>query len=96
MFDQEFYFDKPVFDDLMPDEKSCRELMILMLKEANGEFVSLKKYNERDMHRCARFLITKGFLRGTIFDHVKCSWSRITRRGIYYLENLIVKERENE
>ena len=88
MFIFDMKFDYPGFDDLPPEPKSTGELALLILMDASGERVSLKKYNDKDVNTCAGKLIDKGFMRGTIFDRNHCSWSRLTRKGHFLKEHL--------
>jgi hypothetical protein len=92
----EFQIDKPYYYDIEPDEKSSEELLLLLMRDLSGEAVSLKRYNQNEINRCARQLILTGFLRGTIFDRDKCSWTKLTRKGRMHLEWLMNRgEEEN-
>lgn len=81
-------FEEPIFDDMPPDEKSSGELFMFVLKNADKGDVVGKKYNDTEMNKAARYLILNGYLRGTIFDHNNCSWSRLTSKGRFLLESL--------
>ena len=74
-------FDKNTFYDLPPVSKSTEEIAYLLLKDVSGDYADMSKYNEREIHRCARKLILNGFIHGTVIDFDHCSWSRITMRG---------------
>jgi hypothetical protein len=50
----EFQIDKPYYYDIEPDEKSSEELLLLLMRDISGEAVSLKRYNENEINRCAR------------------------------------------
>jgi hypothetical protein len=76
------------FDDMAPEPKDLTELMVLVLENASGTIKNISKYNDEEITLCVRELITRGYLRGTIISRDKCSWSRLTRRGSYYLELL--------
>ena len=79
-------FDKPFFDDLVPDEKSSDELFAMLLMDAAGKRVCLKKYSEREINICVRQMILNGYIRGTIFDYCHCIWSKPTRKGIFIMK----------
>ncbi len=81
-------FEKPYFYDLPPEVKTTEELAVLVLSEACGRKVSMGKYNDREINSCARQLIVKGCLRGTVFGFEECAWSRITPRGKIFLDHL--------
>lgn len=81
-------FDKPFYSDLEPEEKSSEELILLVMKTANGDNVVIRKYNEQEINRCARKLIQKGLIRGTIFGTEDCSWSKLTQRGRMVFKSL--------
>lgn len=81
--------EEPVeFDDCEKCLDSKNELMINLLENAAGFNNRTVKYNEKDLHQCARRLISKGYLRGTIVDFDYCIWSRLTGRGYFLLELL--------
>jgi hypothetical protein len=90
----EFQLDKPYYYDIEPDEKSSDELLLLLMRDISGEKVNLNNYNENEINRCARQLILIGFLRGTIFDRDKCSWTKLTRKGRMHLEWLMSKDED--
>ena len=79
------------FDDVEPELKPEGELFMLLLRDAGGIKVSLRKYNEHEIKLCARKMILDGYLRGTVFDNHKCIWSKPTRKG-YFILNLLEKE----
>ncbi len=81
-------FEDNCFYDYQPEEKSPEELVLLMLSEASGRRVNMKKYSERDIAACARRLIMKGMLKGTVRDRYDCTWSRLTKKGYIYLNSL--------
>ena len=81
----EMNFDNPFFDDLPPEPKSSKELIELILQEASGQKVDMSKYNDREINRAVRKLITDSLLRGTVIDDHFCSWSKLTPKGEYYL-----------
>ncbi len=78
-------FEAPFFDDLPPDEKKSEELMLLLLKEARGDKIDIKKYNDGDINRVIKKLINDGMIHGTIIDYNRCVWSRLTKKGFFYL-----------
>ncbi len=79
-------FDKPFFEDIQPDVKSPDELFAMLLMDAAGKRVSLKKYSDREINICVRQMILGGYIRGTIFDYSHCVWSKPTRKGFYILK----------
>jgi hypothetical protein len=81
-------FEKPFFDDIEPDIKTANDLIIQVLSDTTGEMQCTSRYNHNDISRCARQLISGGFLRGTIIDYNTCVWSKTTRKGRYLLELL--------
>ncbi|GAB1370731.1 hypothetical protein MASR1M45_07930 [Candidatus Kapaibacterium sp.] len=83
---KDFKFDKQVFFDLPPEEKSVDELAILVLRMARGDEVKNKIYSRHEIELMARKMVLAGFLRGTALDNDKCVWSRLTRRGELWLE----------
>jgi len=76
------------FDDYEKRMITKNDLMINLLENAAGFKNWTIKCNEKELHQCARELIGKGYLRGTIIDFDYCIWSRLTRRGYYLLELL--------
>ena len=81
-------FEDSSFYDCEPEEKDPEELAVLILLEASGKRVSMKKYNQRDVALCARRLILKGYIRGTVRDRFDCSWSRLTKKGFVLLKTM--------
>lgn len=81
-------FEQPYFYDLPPEVKTTEELTVLILSEVCGRKVSMDKYNDREISRCARQLIVNGCLRGTVFGFEECAWSRITPKGKIFLDYL--------
>jgi len=79
-------FDKPFFEDIEPDEKSPDELFAMLLMDAAGKRVCLKKYSDREINLCVRQMILNGYIRGTIFDYCNCVWSKPTRKGFFKLK----------
>jgi hypothetical protein len=82
----EMKFEKSCFDDMPPEEKSSEELILLVMKIARGDIIKNRKYSHYDIDRAARKLVLEGFIRGTALDDNKCVWSRLTRRGQFWLE----------
>ena len=83
------YFDETFYHDMPPEEKSAEELVRLVMMTADGQNIVIRKYSEQEVHRCIRKLIEKGIVRGTIFDSDKCSWSRLTPKGILYFKQVM-------
>lgn len=79
IFDPEFYSDLP------PEDKSEEELSMLVMRTAAGEALVIRKYNEQEIHRCARKLIEQGIIRGTVLGSDHCSWSRLTMKGRMFM-----------
>ncbi len=79
-------FEDNFFYEFEPDPKNGAELAMLIMLEAAGKRVSIKAYNERDIMKCARALILRGFIRGTVVDEYTCSWSRLTKKGYIFLK----------
>lgn len=79
-------FEDNFFYEYEPYPKSAEELALLILIEAAGKRVNMKMYNERDKMKCARALILKGYVKGTVIDEFNCSWSRLTKKGYVYLK----------
>lgn len=88
LFIEDIAIDNDEFDDYEKRLMSKNELMIGLLENAAGSKNWTDTYNEREIHRCARKLIGKGYLRGTVVDFDYCVWSRLTRRGYFLLELL--------
>jgi hypothetical protein len=82
----------PYFDDLEPEPKPQSELFILLLQDAAGIRVNLRKFNECEINLCARRMILNGYIRGTVIDYCRCIWSKPTRKG-YFMLNLFEKEK---
>lgn len=81
-------FDKNVFDDLVPEEKSSEELMFLVMKFTRGDIKVINKYSRNEIEKAARKLVVDGIIRGTPLDNDKCSWSKLTRKGELLLDIL--------
>ena len=81
------------FSDIVADDKSPDELARLLLQNAAGRKVSMDKYNDREINKCARELIIEGYLRGTVFDSYRCCWSKTTRKGNFLLK--ILEQEDN-
>lgn len=80
--------DRPFFDDMEPEPKYSDELMLNVLEDAAGNNAMSKKYNEREVYRCVRKLILRGFVHGTVINGFECSWSRLTRKGRILLDRM--------
>ena len=78
-------FGYPEYDDMPPSEKNSDELVLFILENASGNRNYIGGYNDDEMHKCARQLLKSGYLRGTIQNEYKCSWSRLTRKGYYLM-----------
>jgi hypothetical protein len=81
-------FEDNFFYEYEPEPKSPDELVMLILLEAAGKKVTMNKYHARDIAQCARALILKGFIHGTVMDRFECSWSRLTKKGYVYLKTI--------
>ena len=81
---------------LFPDDSWIVSLLISILREANGEQVSLSKYARFEIEKYSRKLIHDGYLRGTIIDGNNFVWSKITRKGRYLLSHLNERQRFSE
>jgi hypothetical protein len=79
-------FDKPFFDDIEPQPKDITELTLYLLLDATGKRCNLGKYSQDEVMSCARQLIEKGFIRGTVRGYCDCVWSRLTSKGHFLLK----------
>lgn len=82
----EMTFDEPVFDDLPPLEKNSDEIILLVMRMARGDIIKNRKYSHNEIEIVARKLVSEGYIRGTALDGNKCIWSRLTRRGNFWLD----------
>jgi hypothetical protein len=87
MLESVFHKD-PIYDDLPAEAKDFKMLEYLVLLGASGKHVHIKGFNDREINHCARKLIDKGYLRGTVLDADHSSWNRTTQKGIFKMEIL--------
>ncbi len=81
----------PIVDndyDLPAEAKDFKILEYLVLLGAFGKHVHIKGFNHREINHCARKLINKGYLRGTVLDADHSSWNRTTQIGFFKMEIL--------
>jgi len=81
-------FAKSEFDDIPPQLKNSDELILLLLENAAGTRNFIGNYSEDDLNKGARQLLKAGYLRGTIQDCCRCTWSSPTRKGSYLMRLL--------
>lgn len=79
-------FEIPFYDDLEPETKTSEDLFMAVLLDIAGKKSSIKKYNDREIKLCVRYLILNGFMRGSVLDFNDCAWSRLSSKGKYLLK----------
>lgn len=84
----DFKFNTDSYEDLPLIDKSSKELIYMVLKTSSGVSKKISKYSNSEINQSLRYLIRNGFIRGTIIDFNNCTWSKITRKGLYLLKQL--------